>query len=155
MKLFKHNMYSLIFLLSFAVVSAISGSQIFDYTDYERPMSISVIQALIERMNEMETREESLIKAIGELKREHQIEIDGLKREIVRQNDELKYLQKKMSGQARLLSHLARRFQPSSSSPRKESSPGSSAAISVSYDRSAEDKRKKSIESTGNTMCLL
>ena len=145
---FKRNMRSLgYFAFSFIVICGAEES--LDANNYEQSLSSSVIKSLVERMNDMETREASHIKALEELKWEHRLEIDGLKREIARQNEQLNYLQKKISGQARLLSKLLRRVHPRSMSPGKEPELESSAGIYVSSGRAADEKQDIPAENTG------
>jgi hypothetical protein len=110
-----------------------------------------MIQELVERMNDMESREKSHIKSLAELKIEHQLEINGLKQELAKHKGQIAVLQKKSSGQARLISKLLRRIQLRSMSPAKESGPGSSASLSVPSDED-EDPKQQIIEDTGT--CL-
>ena len=145
---------SVFVLICFAFIWTCSAVDVYDNTDYESEASVSVIKALVERMNDMESREVIHIKALEELKREHQHEIEGLKKELLRQKDQLHYFQRTISKQASLLSKLMRRVQPHST-PVKDSESKSSAAISVSSAENVDQKQKILVENTGTCIYII
>ncbi|XP_060572135.1 uncharacterized protein LOC132730271 [Ruditapes philippinarum] len=126
-------------IVGFAYITTCTANELFDNIGHENLATNSMIQELVQRMDHMESREKGHIKALAELEIKHQLEIDGLKQELAKHKGQIVVLQKKSSGQARLISKLLRHVQLRSMSP----GPGSRDSISVPSVPSGKDENKK------------
>ncbi|XP_060567993.1 uncharacterized protein LOC132726667 [Ruditapes philippinarum] len=138
----KQRVYFLaVCIVGFAYITTCTANKLFDNIGHENLATNSMIQELVQRMDHMESGEKSHIKSLAKLKIEHQLEIDGLKQELGKHKGQIVVLQKKSSGQARLISKLLRHVQLRSMSP----GPGSHDSISVPSVPSGKDEKKQKI----------
>jgi hypothetical protein len=128
-------------IVGFAYITTCTANELFDNIGHENLATNSMIQELEQRMDHVESREQSHIEALAELEIKHKLEIDGLKQELAKHKGQIVVLQKKSSGQARLISKLLRHVQLRSMSPRS----GSRDSISVPSVPSGKDEKTQKI----------